>query len=294
MNTSDIRDMDNKQTLFWEIAIPLTVAVMGTILFIAYNGDELRDPIASIYRSLTGKQDRSTSARGISVAQRKRAAKAPALDSSSTLDYKSLADEAEYATPRPDFWGDKSTHWGMTPAQLPNTLAPETNKTAIEPMTYAAAEEEFRPRISGRNRRTPTTYSLPINTKSSIRVNPPYLASQPAQPFAAADPIAQRRAQAPTYLRIARAYLDPQTLTTYNLPWENDPQDPDYIIVKQYLDSRETDVLFEHTKRLREGRGRMDGGGGRSGRGEYVWVNKKKSGRGRRVGRSRRGDMLDL
>ncbi|KAF2649273.1 hypothetical protein K491DRAFT_735215, partial [Lophiostoma macrostomum CBS 122681] len=100
MNTSDIRDMDQKQSLFWEIALPLTALTMGSILFIAYNGDELRERVSSVYRRLAGKQDTSAKARGISVAQRKRASKLPS-DSSSTVDYRSLADEAEYAPPRP-------------------------------------------------------------------------------------------------------------------------------------------------------------------------------------------------
>ncbi|KAF2466121.1 uncharacterized protein BDR25DRAFT_79625, partial [Lindgomyces ingoldianus] len=71
MNTSDIRDMTSKQSLFWEIAIPLTAVTMGSILLIAYNGDEIRDNIASYARLFTGKQDTRTSARGITVAQRK-------------------------------------------------------------------------------------------------------------------------------------------------------------------------------------------------------------------------------
>jgi hypothetical protein len=100
MNTSDIRDMDNKQSLFWEIALPLTMGIMATMLAIAYNGDEIRDFTSSIYRFVTGKQDRRLSARGISVLQRERAAKNPA-DSPTTL---SMADDAEYVGPkiRPD------------------------------------------------------------------------------------------------------------------------------------------------------------------------------------------------
>ena len=100
MNTSDIRDMESRQSLFWSIAIPLTAVTMGSILFISYNGDELRDSISASYRTLTGKQDRSTTARGISVAQRKRARKLANITES--LDYGSLADEAEYMDPRAD------------------------------------------------------------------------------------------------------------------------------------------------------------------------------------------------
>jgi hypothetical protein len=98
MNTSDIRDMESRQSLFWSIAIPLTAVTMGSILFVSYNGDELRDVIGAFYRTLAGKQDRGITARGISVAQRKRARNLASV--TDTLDYGSLADEAEYMDPR--------------------------------------------------------------------------------------------------------------------------------------------------------------------------------------------------
>ncbi|KAH8725894.1 hypothetical protein GQ44DRAFT_652078 [Phaeosphaeriaceae sp. PMI808] len=97
MNTSDIRDMASKQSLFWIISIPLTIVTMGSALFISYNGDRMRDAIMSI-----GNQQSSGSARGISVAQRKRAQKLQ-NDSNSVLGYASIADEAEYADPRPEY-----------------------------------------------------------------------------------------------------------------------------------------------------------------------------------------------
>ena len=42
MNTYDMNNMSNKQSLFWAIFVPLTCAVMTVILSIAYNGDQLR------------------------------------------------------------------------------------------------------------------------------------------------------------------------------------------------------------------------------------------------------------
>jgi hypothetical protein len=105
MNTADIRDMTSNQSLFWIIAVPLALVTMGSTMFIGYNGDELRDAIVSVYRTATGKQDGSTSARGISVAQRKRVRQLQS-DSNSTLNDASLADEAEYADPRPEYLGD--------------------------------------------------------------------------------------------------------------------------------------------------------------------------------------------
>jgi hypothetical protein len=101
MNTTDIRDMGSSSSLFWAIAVPLTAVTMGSVLYIGYNGDDLRDAFSSAYRTVTGRQDRNVSARGISVAQRKLARKSVS-GSNSTLDFSSLADEAEFANPRPD------------------------------------------------------------------------------------------------------------------------------------------------------------------------------------------------
>ncbi|KAE8372474.1 hypothetical protein BDV26DRAFT_98978 [Aspergillus bertholletiae] len=37
MNTSDIRDMEPSQALFWEVAVPFTIAVVAVVLTVAYN-----------------------------------------------------------------------------------------------------------------------------------------------------------------------------------------------------------------------------------------------------------------
>lgn len=42
MNTSDIRDIDNSQVIFWIVAIPLTIVVGGLSLLVAYGGPPLR------------------------------------------------------------------------------------------------------------------------------------------------------------------------------------------------------------------------------------------------------------
>jgi hypothetical protein len=99
MNTVDIRDMTSGQSLFWAIALPLTFVTIGATVLIGYNGDTLRDIIASVYYRIIGNQDSSMSARGISVAQRKRA-KQLQQNENNSFDA-SLADEAEYAKPQP-------------------------------------------------------------------------------------------------------------------------------------------------------------------------------------------------
>ncbi|KAJ5614835.1 hypothetical protein N7528_008489 [Penicillium herquei] len=37
MNTADIRNMEGKQVLFWEVAMPFTVVVVSVVLLVAYN-----------------------------------------------------------------------------------------------------------------------------------------------------------------------------------------------------------------------------------------------------------------
>lgn len=101
MNTTDIRDMGSSSSLFWTIAIPLTAITMASVLYIGYNGDDLRDFFDMLYRIATGKQSRSTGARGISVAQRTLARKQN-NGTNASLDFSSIADEAEFADPRPE------------------------------------------------------------------------------------------------------------------------------------------------------------------------------------------------
>jgi hypothetical protein len=55
MNTTDIRDMGSSSSLFWTIAIPLTAITMASVLYIGYNGDDLRDFFDMLYRIATGK-----------------------------------------------------------------------------------------------------------------------------------------------------------------------------------------------------------------------------------------------
>ncbi|KAL8723582.1 MAG: hypothetical protein Q9225_000124 [Loekoesia sp. 1 TL-2023] len=58
----------------------------------------------------------------------------------------------------------------------------------------------------------------------------------------------------PTYIKVHRRHLSPDTLDKYDLPWEFDERNPDYIIIKRWIDEDERDKLFEHTRKLREQR----------------------------------------
>lgn len=251
MNTSDIRDMDSKQALFWEIAIPLTAVTMGSMLFIAYNGEDIRGRFSTIHRRLVGKQDTSTSARGISVAQRKRASYLQS-SSSSTTDYRSLADEAEFLPPR-DVWN------AIQLGQLHNTMGTERQtRTYIDPSPKALF-----------NRSSPKFLAPDIDTYSynsrRFGAQRPYSGLRAASIFSPPPPpppisqgpgvlSGQDLPNPPTYMKINRKFLETDSLAHYGLPWEYDSRDPDYFLILRELAPEETDMLFEHTRRLREGR----------------------------------------
>ena len=57
--------------------------------------------------------------------------------------------------------------------------------------------------------------------------------------------------QQPTYPKIHKDFLSIDTLRHYGLPYEYDRSDPNYFIILFGLDHSETEVLFEHTRRLR-------------------------------------------
>jgi hypothetical protein len=56
----------------------------------------------------------------------------------------------------------------------------------------------------------------------------------------------------PTYPKIHRKFLDVETLLYYDLPWEYAENQPDYIVILREMNQKETDILFEHTRRLRQ------------------------------------------
>jgi hypothetical protein len=58
----------------------------------------------------------------------------------------------------------------------------------------------------------------------------------------------------PTYPRVHMMYLEIDTLRYYGLPWQHDEREPDYIIILQELDTKGTEILFEHTRMLRANR----------------------------------------
>jgi hypothetical protein len=56
----------------------------------------------------------------------------------------------------------------------------------------------------------------------------------------------------PTYAKVHMNHLDVETLHYCDIPYEYDV-DPNYIIVLREMSQQETEILFEHTRRLRSG-----------------------------------------
>jgi hypothetical protein len=55
----------------------------------------------------------------------------------------------------------------------------------------------------------------------------------------------------PTYVKASKEHLAIDTLLYYDVPYEVDRTDPNYIIILRELKPIETEALFEHTRRLR-------------------------------------------
>ncbi|KAL8733474.1 MAG: hypothetical protein Q9166_002100 [cf. Caloplaca sp. 2 TL-2023] len=55
----------------------------------------------------------------------------------------------------------------------------------------------------------------------------------------------------PTYIKVHRKHLAPETLDAYELPWEWEYPDSDYMLIKRWLNEDEQEQLFEHTRQPR-------------------------------------------
>jgi hypothetical protein len=63
-------------------------------------------------------------------------------------------------------------------------------------------------------------------------------------------PKTAQKTEQPTFPQIHRKHLDIETLHYYDIPYEY-YKDPDYIIILREMSTKETNILFEHTRRLR-------------------------------------------
>ncbi|OOQ82736.1 myosin heavy chain, clone [Penicillium brasilianum] len=57
-----------------------------------------------------------------------------------------------------------------------------------------------------------------------------------------------------TWIKVHRKHLLPETLLAYNLPWDWDERDSNYIIIKRWVTEDFQEELFAHTRRIREGK----------------------------------------
>ncbi|EUC43601.1 hypothetical protein COCMIDRAFT_27933 [Bipolaris oryzae ATCC 44560] len=176
MNTVDIRDMNQKQAIFWIVAIPLTVVTVGGCLLIGYNGDQLRDMIAWLYRRAMGKEETGTGGGGISVPRRKRPPHSLG-NSSSTLQSSNMVNEAAFAIPRPALeWGG-AAHSGPTwvdadEAWYTERYDPPMSKTGLSSRPVARMQSYAEPTSMAPE---PSYRIQPASYKQSIRHDREYV-----------------------------------------------------------------------------------------------------------------------
>jgi hypothetical protein len=85
-------------------------------------------------------------------------------------------------------------------------------------------------------------------------------------------------AHQPTYPKTHKDHLSIDTLVYYDIPYEIDPQDSNYIIILREMDIKETDILFEHTRRLRQRNSeRLLIEERASDKPDYAWVRRRKT-----------------
>lgn len=55
----------------------------------------------------------------------------------------------------------------------------------------------------------------------------------------------------PTYIRVKIEHLYPETLEYFHLPWDYDPTDDRYLLIKKYVSHELQQELFEHTRKIK-------------------------------------------
>merc|ERR1711881_655123 len=99
----------------------------------------------------------------------------------------------------------------------------------------------------------------------------------------------------PTYIKVSREHLDVETLKYYNLRYEIDAADPKYVIILEEISEDETQMLFEHTRKLRRGSSTLlieDRGRGRDH--QYAFVRKRNPSKSPARAKSRNRDKSPI
>lgn len=55
----------------------------------------------------------------------------------------------------------------------------------------------------------------------------------------------------PTYIRVSREHVLPETLDAFDLPWEYDKNNSNSLLIKEYISGELQDDLFAHTRKLK-------------------------------------------
>ena len=105
----------------------------------------------------------------------------------------------------------------------------------------------------------------------------------PNQINALIDPTKAPQASPPPQrnsVKVSRDLLSVDTLIYYDIPYELDSEDPKYLIILRDMDKKEMDILFEHTKRLRQRSDRrsrvvIEEKREKTSKGDYVFVSRK-------------------
>ncbi|CAD6447628.1 7d8af07a-a5ec-43d5-8171-8b239201bf8c [Sclerotinia trifoliorum] len=91
---------------------------------------------------------------------------------------------------------------------------------------------------------------------------PPPVVQMPARPPPTPSPVQHAHPQyqiqpagpRPTYTRMSRKHLSLETLRVYGISYEFDREDPEYLLIKRWVPEEEQDILWTHTRQLRETR----------------------------------------
>ena len=231
INTSHVGDVGSTQPIFLATALILTVLTIGPMLLIICNEDLLRNFFSATYKRLFGKKpNATTTTRQITIAQRKLAARIS--DSPITPGLYSLADAAEFAVPRP-------------------TRGPE-DEFAVRRPSQRHEDKIVRDRLvqSGFKEHAIQSILYPGARPSDPGVYGPRGVStqNPTKLPAISSDV---RSLTPSFRKIHRNFLDPETLVHYRLPWEYDVEDPEFMTIFRDMLKDEVEVLFQHTKVLR-------------------------------------------
>lgn len=120
----------------------------------------------------------------------------------------------------------------------------QEKKTQEEKEFQERFELEYRKRLS-RFGFAPNQIDAMMGTQSTVNPNPGPAPPPPPAPDSSAREL-------PTYPMVHRKHLDMDTLIYYDIPYEHHDDDPDYLIIMQECNQPELEILFEHTRRLRQ------------------------------------------